>query len=408
MRYRQLFAHREFRALFAADVLSIAGTYLARVAVASLVFQRTGSAALTALTFAISYLPFVFSPWLASLADLFARRSLLIGCDLARAVCIALILVPGIHLAAVWALLFAEAIWRIPWGAARLALLSDILQDELFPAGNALVSSSRQALQVGGFAVGGVAVAVIGVRQTLAIDAISYVVSAAIVAAAVRARPAAWRSDGVEQAKRPGTWQSTRQGIRTVVGSPQLRRLYALLALGPAVVIITESLAVPFAAELGGRVTLAGLIMAAPPLGTVVGLIVLGRLPLSRQRQLVTPLAIGCGITIALTGFVAMLPGAAVLVLVMLVLAGGCVSYISTIQADISVLIPTALRGRLFGLANAVLQLAQGGAIVLGGLLAANAHVDEALLVLAAVGTAAIALVVRSERQPHAAAEPGG
>lgn len=68
MRYRQLFAHREFRALFAADVLSIAGTYLARVAVASLVFQRTGSAALTALTFAISYLPFVFSPWLARVA----------------------------------------------------------------------------------------------------------------------------------------------------------------------------------------------------------------------------------------------------------------------------------------------------------------------------------------------------
>jgi len=191
MRYRQLFAHTEFRALFAADVLSIAGSYLARVAVASLVFQRTGSALLTALTFAISYLPFVLSPWLAALADLFPRRSLLIGCDLARAACIALILVPGIHLAAVWVLLIAEAIWRIPWGAARLALLSDILEDELFPAGNALVASTRQALQVGGFAIGGVAVAVIGVRPTLAIDAISFVASAVIVAAMVRCRPAA-------------------------------------------------------------------------------------------------------------------------------------------------------------------------------------------------------------------------
>ncbi len=407
MRYRQLFAHREFRGLFAADVLSITGSYLARVAVASLVFQRTGSAALTALTFAVSYLPFVFSPWLASLADLYARRSLLIGCDLARAACIVLILVPGIHLAAIWALLFAEAIWRIPWGAARLALLSDILQDELFPAGNALVSSTRQALQVGGFAIGGVAVAVIGVRVTLAIDAVSYIVSAAIIAAAVRRRPAAWRSTDAGQTTRPGTWQSTRQGIRTVVGSAQLRRLYALLALGPAVLIVTEGLAVPFAVELGGRVTLAGLIMAAPPLGTVVGLVLLGRLPLGQQRRLVSPLALGCGLTVALAGFASMLPGARVPVLLLLVLAGGCVSYISAIQAEISALIPTALRGRLFGLANAVLQLAQGGAIVLGGILVGWVQVDGALVMLAVPGTAAIAFALRSVPQPQAAAPSG-
>ncbi len=372
------------------------------MAVASLVFERTGSAALTALTFAVSYLPFVFSPWLASLADLFARRSLLIGCDLARAVCIALILVPGIHLMAIWALLFAEAIWRIPWGAARLALLSDILHDDLFPAGNALVASSRQALQVGGFAIGGVAVAVIGVRVTLAVDAASYVVSAAIVAAAVGRRPAAWRSVDAGQATRPGTWQSTRQGIHTVVRSAQLRRLYLLLALGPAVLVITEGLAVPFAAELGGHVTLAGLIMAAPPLGTVVGLVLLGRLPLGRQRRLVTPLALGCGLTVALTGFAAMLPGARVLVLLLLIVAGGCVSYISAIQAEISALIPSALRGRLFGLANAVLQLAQGGAIVLGGVLAGSLQVDEAVVLLAVVGTAGIALALRSVPQPQA------
>jgi len=191
------------------------------------------------------------------------------------------------------------------------------------------------------------------------------------------------------------------------VRSAQLRRLYALLGLGPAVVIIAEGLAVPFAAELGGRVTLAGLIMAAPPLGTVVGLVLLGRLPLAQQRRLVTPLAIGCGLTVALTGFASMLPGARVLVLVLLVLSGGCVSYITAIQAEISSLVPTALRGRLFGLANAVLQLAQGGAVVLGGVLAGWAQVDGALVLLAVVGTAAIALVLRSEPQPHAVAEPG-
>ena len=33
MRYRELFGDREFRALFVADVMSITGSYLARVAV---------------------------------------------------------------------------------------------------------------------------------------------------------------------------------------------------------------------------------------------------------------------------------------------------------------------------------------------------------------------------------------
>ena len=274
MRYRELFGDREFRALFVADVMSITGSYLARVAVAGLVFHRTGSATLTALAFAVSYAPYLLSPWLSSLADLFPRRMLLILCDLARAVCIGLILVPGLALPFVMALLFLEATWRIPWGAARLALLTDILSPEAFPAGNALIASVRQALQVGGFAVGGVVVALIGVRPTLAFDAFTFLLSAAIVVVAVRRRAAPWRTRRVavtagapsparagEQPGtasdratdvRPGTWVSTVEGVRSVVRNPKMVQLFALLGLGPAMAVITEGLAVPFAADLGG------------------------------------------------------------------------------------------------------------------------------------------------------------
>ena len=221
MRYRDLFREPEFRALFVADVMSILGSYLARIAVAGLVFGRTGSATLTAMTFAISYVPFVMSPWLASLADLFPRRMLLILCDVARAACVGLILIPGLPLPIVMALLFFEGCWRIPWGAARLALLTDVLSREAFPAANALIASVRQGLQVGGFAVGGLLVALIGVRPTLAFDALSYILSAAIVLAVVRPREAPWRTrdelaglqstePAVESsADRPSTWGAT-------------------------------------------------------------------------------------------------------------------------------------------------------------------------------------------------------
>ena len=63
-RWRDVFGHAEFRALFLAGVLSVAGDQLARVALSVLVFERTESAGLTALTYALTYVPdLVFGPF---------------------------------------------------------------------------------------------------------------------------------------------------------------------------------------------------------------------------------------------------------------------------------------------------------------------------------------------------------
>jgi MFS family permease len=406
MRYRDLFRDSEFRALFVADVLSISGSYLARVAVAGLVYGRTGSAALTALAFAIGFVPFLLSPWLAALADLFPRRILLILADCARGVCVGLILIPDLPLGVMMALLFLESTWRIPWGAARLALLTDILSREAFPAANALIASVRQALQVGGFAVGGLVVALIGVRPALAFDTVSYFVSALMVFFLVRPREAPWRtrheltsaehgdSASGSPLVRPTTWASTVEGLRTVAGNPRMVRLFALLGLGPAIAVITEALAVPLADLLGGGLRLAGLIMAAPPLGTVVGLFLLGRVPMTIQRRLLPSLAIGTGVTMVLAGVATELPRGDLLVLVVLFVCGGCVSYISTIQSEISSMVESGLRGRIFGLANATLQLSQGLAIVLAGLIAISGELALAIVVIAALFTGIIAVVL--------------
>src|SRR5260370_28067033 len=52
-----VFAVGEFRALWAAQVLSVTGDQLARVALTLLVFDRTHSALLAAVTFAASVVP---------------------------------------------------------------------------------------------------------------------------------------------------------------------------------------------------------------------------------------------------------------------------------------------------------------------------------------------------------------
>ncbi|MFC0116140.1 hypothetical protein [Kibdelosporangium aridum] len=70
--FRSAFGVREFRALWAAEALSQLGDQLARVALAVLVYSRTNSAALAALTIALSYTPsFLGSALLSGLADRF-------------------------------------------------------------------------------------------------------------------------------------------------------------------------------------------------------------------------------------------------------------------------------------------------------------------------------------------------
>src|SRR5581483_10715606 len=57
--FGQVFAVGEFRALWLALILSVAGDQLARVAMTVLVYQRTRSPLLTALTYAMTFLPWV-------------------------------------------------------------------------------------------------------------------------------------------------------------------------------------------------------------------------------------------------------------------------------------------------------------------------------------------------------------
>src|SRR3954452_19694812 len=89
-------ANREFRALYVAQALSVVGDQLARIAVALLVFDRSHSALLTAVSFAVSSLPWVVGgPLLAGYADRLPRRSVMIACDLVRVVLVLGVVIPG-------------------------------------------------------------------------------------------------------------------------------------------------------------------------------------------------------------------------------------------------------------------------------------------------------------------------
>ena len=191
MAYRDVFAVSEFRALWSAQALSCAGDQFAQVAIAFVVYARTGSPFLTAAAYALTYLPPVLGgPALSGLADLFPRQQLMITLDLIRAGLAALMAVRGLPFAGLCVLFFGTVLLGTPFSSARSALLPEVLPGDKYPLGSVIGSHTTQLSQIAGFLVGGGLVAALGPYRALALDSLSFSLSAAILACGVRPRPA--------------------------------------------------------------------------------------------------------------------------------------------------------------------------------------------------------------------------
>src|SRR4051812_31180366 len=153
----------EFRALWVAEAQSLLGDQLARVALAVLAYQRTGSPAVTGLVYALTFLPAIAGgAVLSGLADRLPRRALMIWCDLIRAALLAAMAAPGMPLWLICTLLVLAVLAGRPFAASQLALLPVVLPGESYVVGSGLRLVTDQIAQLIGFASGGLIVAAIG------------------------------------------------------------------------------------------------------------------------------------------------------------------------------------------------------------------------------------------------------
>jgi len=153
--FREVLASREFAALYAASTLSWVGDYVARAAVAALVYQQTNSVVASAAAFAISYLPWLgIGPVLTALAERYPYRRVMIGCDLARMCLMALVALPGMPIPATLVLLFCSALLNPPFDAARSATMPRLLEGDRYVVGLSLSASTLQFAQIVGYLAG--------------------------------------------------------------------------------------------------------------------------------------------------------------------------------------------------------------------------------------------------------------
>ena len=395
--FRDVFAVREFRALWFSEILSVAGDRLALVALTLLVYDRTRSPLLAAAAYAAGYVPWVVGGlFLADLADRRPRRQVMVACDAVRAVLVAVMAVPGVPLLALVALLFATTMFTPPFESARAAVTPDILHGELYVLGAAVTQTTFLAAQVAGAVGGGVAVAFVGTRPALAIDSATVVLSGLLIAFGIRARPAA-RPDTVQ----PSPWTRIREGFGLVFGHRALR---TLLLFGWLVAFYTvpEGVAAPYTAKLGGGPIATGLVLASTVLATTIVTPLFSRFVRDRRRlALMGPLAVLTCATLVLT---ALQPGLAVS-LVIFSLSAAFGSYQIAANTAFVVRVPNERRSQAFGLANMGVVVGQGAAFVAAG---AAAVVISPAAVIAMSGAIGAVIAIVLTFQWRRVSPPGG
>ena len=291
---------REFRVLWVADAQSAIGDQIARVALSVLVFERTESALLTALAYALTFVPAMLGGVLLSgLADRLPRRQVMVGCDVIRAVLLACMAIPRVPIWVLCGLLVVAVLTEAPFMAAESSLMPIILDGEYYIVGTGLRTITNQLAQLAGFAGGGLVIALIGARAGLALDAATFAVSAVLIMLGVKARPAAV-AEHAGHAGDPSFLSGLFSGLRLIFTNPRLRILIGLSWLA-GLFVVPEGVAAPYAHDLGGGPVAVGLLMAATPAGTAVGTYLWVRfVPSTVRSRWMGPMAAAVGVPMVL------------------------------------------------------------------------------------------------------------
>lgn len=168
------------RRLLAANFFSGIGDWFNSVAVLSLLLEVTGTAMAVGITLALRTLPhLIFGPLGGILADRFNRKTVMIFCDLARAV-IALSFLLISSASDVWivyAATFLLVMFSSLYTPSRLSILPQIVSREELAAANALDQTIYGTVMAAGSLIGGVFVAMWGNEVAFVFNSFSFLFS---------------------------------------------------------------------------------------------------------------------------------------------------------------------------------------------------------------------------------------
>jgi Na+/melibiose symporter-like transporter len=280
---------RNFALLWSGGFISMVGDWMLFTALPLYIYQLTGSALATSVSFMARLVPGLL---LGSLAGVFVdrwdrKRIMLISNLLMAASLLPLLVVRSAEL--VWIIYLSSFIRSTVsqfFGPAENALLPRLVgEDQLGPA-NALNALNNNLARLVGPPLGGLVVATTGLAGVIWIDAATFLVAAALIAL-VRVSGRVERADAGQPAAGATSawariWRELREGLALIRSQRALRVAFAIFALcsfGEGIMSVMFILWI--ARTLGGGAQEMGWFLSAQAIGGILGGLVVGRVATS-------------------------------------------------------------------------------------------------------------------------------
>ncbi|MEO9175210.1 MAG: MFS transporter, partial [Gaiellales bacterium] len=257
---------------------STIGDWSYSVAMNVLVFERSG-AAWVGIAQVLRLVPAaIAAPFLGSLVDRFPKQRVLLATDATRAVMMAGILVlavSGAPLGAILVLTTANAlVATMFWPAQRAMLPSLVVEAEELTSANVVSTMVESTGSIIGPALGGLALATLGIHTALVIPIVAYCLSALAITRVPLSAGAAGEEPGGDDGAVEDATPGVLAGLRAIVRDVNVRILVALISAQVIVAGALNVLAVVIALQLlhrgaGG----VGLLLGAVGVGGLLGAI---------------------------------------------------------------------------------------------------------------------------------------
>lgn len=229
--YRSALAHRDLRLLLGGLVVSATGSWAYNVGLLAFTFERTHSLGWVAAAGLARYLPLLaLSAYAGVVAERTERVRLMVGADLLCTFWMGALFITALADGPVGlALCFAAltAATNAVYNPAVAATIPSVVGEDDLVAANALNGTIDNLVVIAGPAIGAVLLLLGSPTAVFAVDAVSFLISAALVARIhARSQPV-----DVTDAGTAGPLRQVTVGARTIMRLPAARTLVAFCAL---------------------------------------------------------------------------------------------------------------------------------------------------------------------------------
>ena len=401
----------EWRKLYLARAASLLGDWLNTLAILHLLGTGTGGTAALplAVVFVLKQMPvFLLGPVAGVVADRFDRRRIMITCDLVLCAVVLCFLLaePDATHGLVYGLTLLQLSVAAFLDPARNAIVPDLVAPRDLIAANALYAATWSTVFAVGTAVGGVVLYLFGWRVAIAVDAGTYLVSAALLAGirSPHTRP--------PQRPRPTTFSAVvglddvRDGLRYLRRDASVRGVVLVKAtwgMMSAVTLFLTLLGMEPAHRIAGNSDLGiTFLWLCRAIGTGIGPIVARRYAEGDSRRLRR--AIAAGFVVANLAYVAVasisLPWLVGPLVLIAHIGGSTLWVMSTVL--LQQLVPSELRGRTFAAEIGLVMLVGSASnLVYAGLIDSGIASLSTVMVIAPIAclSVAAAWMVRNLRR---------